>query len=306
MKIKKIMIVLGMLASIGMILAACGSGSSDGDQAAEGNKQITVSSKNFTENVILAHMMADLIEAKTDIKVTRTVNLGGSNVVWNALKKGEVQLYPDYTGTIVANYYQEETRTSEESLNKTRELLKEDGLAFLEPFGINNTYTLAVTKETAEQYNLKTFSDLAKVSDDMVLGVEFEFLDRDDGYPGIQKLYDMNFKDSKGMDHGIMYQAIEKGETDVTNAYATDAQIIVHNLVILEDDKEFFPPYDGGPVIRQDTLNQYPELEEVLNLLKGQITEPEMQELNAQVDVEGLKEDDVARNFLVKKGLIDG
>ena len=103
-----------------------------------------------------------------------------------------------------------------------------------------------------------------------------------------------------------MYQAIEKGETDVTNAYATDAQIIVHNLVILEDDKEFFPPYDGGPVMRQDTLDQYPELEDVLNLLKGQITDAEKQDLHAQVDMEGLKEDDGARDYLVKKGLIEG
>ncbi|MDN8591712.1 glycine betaine ABC transporter substrate-binding protein [Paenibacillus sp. 11B] len=301
---KKTGLIFALLASVGIILAACGGGKS-GESGAASDKQITVSSKNFTENVIIAHMMADLIEAKTDIKVKRTVNLGGSNVVWNALKNDEVQLYPDYTGTIVANYYQEETGTSEESLARARELIKPEGLAFLEPFGINNTYTLAVTKETADKYKLKTLSDLAKVSDDMVLGVEFEFLDREDGYPGIQKLYGMNFKESKGMDHGIMYRAIEKGETDVTNAYATDAQIKVHDLVILEDDKEFFPPYDGGPVIRQDTLDQYPELEEVLNLLKGQITETEMQELNAQVDVEGLKEDDVAHDFLVKKGLIE-
>ncbi|GAB6926132.1 glycine betaine ABC transporter substrate-binding protein [Paenibacillus sp. JCM 10914] len=305
MNIKKLMVVFGLVASIGMVLSACGGGSGDGGNSAEGSKEITVSSKNFTENIILAHMMADLIEAKTDIKVTRTVNLGGSNVVWNALKNNEVQLFPDYTGTIVANYYQEETGTSEESLTRSRELMKEDGLAFLEPFGINNTYTLAVTQETAEKHNLKTFSDLAEVSDDMVLGVEFEFLDRDDGYPGIRELYGMNFKDSKGMDHGIMYQAIDNGETDVTNAYATDAQIAVHNLVILEDDKQFFPPYDGGPVIRQDTLDQYPELEEVLNLLGGQLTEADMQELNAQVDVEGLREDSVARDFLVQKGLIE-
>lgn len=301
---KKTGLIFALLASVSIILAACGGGKS-GESGAASDKQITVSSKNFTENVIIAHMMADLIEAKTDIKVKRTVNLGGSNVVWNALKNDEVQLYPDYTGTIVANYYQEETGTSEESLARARELIKQEGLSFLEPFGINNTYTLAVTKETADKYKLKTLSDLAEVSDDMVLGVEFEFLDREDGYPGIQKLYGMNFKESKGMDHGIMYRAIEKGETDVTNAYATDAQIKVHDLVILEDDKEFFPPYDGGPVIRQDTLDQYPELEEVLNLLKGQITETEMQELNAQVDVEGLKEDDVAHDFLVKKGLIE-
>ncbi|MGG6313377.1 glycine betaine ABC transporter substrate-binding protein [Paenibacillus macerans] len=295
--------MLGMLVSLALLLAACGG--NDGSAQAGSGKEITIGSKNFTENVLLAHMMADLIEAKTDIKVKRTMNLGGSNVVWNALKNNEVQLYPDYTGTIVANYYQEETSTSEDTLTKTKELVQQDGLMFLEPFGINNTYTLAVTQDTAEQYNLKTFSDLAKVSQDMVLGVEFEFLDRDDGYPGIQKLYNMNFKDAKGMDHGIMYQAIEDGETDVTNAYATDAQIKAHNLVILEDDKEFFPPYDAGPVIRQDTLEQYPELTEVLNALQGQMTEEEMQRLNAEVDLEGLKEDEVARDFLAEKGLLE-
>ncbi|WP_068785812.1 glycine betaine ABC transporter substrate-binding protein [Paenibacillus phocaensis] len=294
--------VLGTLVSLALLLAACGSSGSAGSGS---GKEITIGSKNFTENVLLAHMMADLIEAKSDIKVKRTMNLGGSNVVWNALKNNEVQLYPDYTGTIVANYYQEQTGNSDETLEKTKELVKQDHLAFLEPFGINNTYTLAVTRETADKYNLKTFSDLAKVSQDMVLGVEFEFLDRDDGYPGIQKLYSMNFKDTKGMDHGIMYQAIEDGETDVTNAYATDAQIKVHNLVILEDDKEFFPPYDAGPVVRQDTLEQFPELTEILNALQGQLTEEEMQELNAQVDLEGLREDEVAHDFLVRKGLIE-
>lgn len=299
MKIKKLAVMLCTLTSFALLLAACG-----GTNESSG-KEITISSKNFTENVLLAHMMADLIEANTDIKVNRKMNLGGSNVVWQALQNDEIQLYPDYTGTIVANYYLEKTGNSEETLQKAKELVKEDGLALMEPIGINNTYTLAVTQATADEFNLKTFSDLAKVSQDMVLGVEFEFLDRDDGYPGLQKLYNMNFKDAKGMDHGIMYQAIEDGETDVTNAYATDAQIKVHNLVILEDDKEFFPPYDGVALIRQDTLDQYPELEEVLNLLAGQITNEEMQGLNAKVDVDGLKEEDVAHDFLVEKGLIE-
>jgi len=288
------------------LLAGCGGGAGNNEAAAGKGGEITIGSKNFTENVLLAHMMADLIEDKTDIAVKRQVNLGGSNVAWTALENNDIQLYPDYTGTIVANYYQEKTGTSEESLAKTRELVKEDGLAFLEPFGINNTYTLAVSQKTAETYNLKTFSDLAKVSGDMVLGVEFEFLDREDGYPGIKKLYGMNFKQTKGMDHGIMYRSIEEGESDVTNAYATDAQIKVHNLVILEDDKQFFPPYDAGPVIRQDTLDQYPELEGILNQLSGLITEEEMQQMNAEVDVDALKEEDVARDFLIKKGLIEG
>jgi osmoprotectant transport system substrate-binding protein len=304
MKIPKLM--TGVLTTIlmGTLLAGCGGGNNN---AAAGNSgEITIGSKNFTENVLLAHMMADLIEDKTDIKVKRQVNLGGSNVAWSALENNNIQLYPDYTGTVVANYYQEETGNSEESLTKTRELLEKDGLAFLDPFGINNTYTLAVSRETAEKYNLKTFSDLAKVSGEMVLGVEFEFLDREDGYPGVQKLYGMDFKQSKGMDHGIMYRSIEDGETDVTNAYATDAQIKVHDLVILQDDKEFFPPYDAGPIVRQDTLDKYPELEGILNQLSGQISDEEMQQLNAEVDVDALKEEDVARNFLIKKGLIEG
>lgn len=305
---KKMMVGLLTIALVAMLLAACGGGvnTSSGDDSAARAGEITVGSKNFTENMLLALMMAELIEAKTDIKVKRQVNLGGSNVAWSALKNDEIQLYPEYTGTVVANYYQEETGNSAESLAKTRELLREDDLVFLEPFGINNTYTLAVTRETAEQHNLQTFSDLAKVSEDMVLGVEFEFLDRDDGFPGIQKLYGMNFKQQKGMDHGIMYQSIANGETDVTNAYATDAQIQVHNLVILQDDKEFFPPYDGGPIIRQDTLEKYPELEEVLNQMSGLISDEEMQKLNADIDVEGLKEEEVARQFLIEKDLIEG
>ncbi|HBS46172.1 MAG TPA: glycine/betaine ABC transporter substrate-binding protein [Paenibacillus sp.] len=304
MKIPKLMTGVLTTVLMGTLLAGCGGGNNN---AAAGNSgEITIGSKNFTENVLLAHMMADLIEDKTDIKVKRQMNLGGSNVAWSALENNNIQLYPDYTGTIVANYYQEKTGNSEESLAKTRELLEKDGLAFLDPFGKNNTYTLAVSRETAEKYNLKTFSDLAKVSGEMVLGVEFEFLDREDGYPGIQKLYGMDFKQSKGMDHGIMYRSIDDGETDVTNAYATDAQIKVHDLVILQDDKEFFPPYDAGPIIRQETLDKYPELEGILNQLNGQISDEEMQQLNAEVDVDALKEEDVARNFLIKKGLIEG
>lgn len=298
---------VGLLAVVlmTMLLSACG-GETNKDSGAGNAGEITIGSKNFTENMLLALMMAELIEAKTNIKVKRQVNLGGSNVAWSALKNGEIQLYPEYTGTVVANYYQEETGNSAESLAKTRELLADDELIFLEPFGINNTYTLAVTRETAERHNLETFSDLSKVSEDMILGVEFEFLDRDDGFPGIQKLYGMKFKQQKGMDHGIMYQSIASGETDVTNAYATDAQIKVHDLVILRDDKEFFPPYDAGPVIRKATLEQYPELEEVLNLMSGLISDEEMQKLNADVDVEGLKEEEVARQFLIEKGLIEG
>ncbi len=286
-------------------LAGCtgGTGNENGGDAAGGGT-IAVGSKDFTENIILAHMMADLIEAKTDLTVERKVNLGGSNVALKALQNNDIQMYPDYTGTIVANYYQAETGNAEETLQNAIELTAQDGFKLLEPFGMNNTFTLAVTRETAEEYDLQTFSDLAAVSEGLVLGCEFEFQDRADGYPGLQEVYGMNFQDVKGMNHGIKYRSITEDEVDAIDAYATDGQIATFDLVILEDDKEFFAPYDGLPMVRQDVLDQHPEIEEVLNLLAGLIDDTTMQGLNAKVDEEGLKTEDVAREFLVSQGLI--
>ncbi|MNP10581.1 Glycine betaine/carnitine/choline-binding protein OpuCC precursor [compost metagenome] len=290
-------LVLGLLAVLVVVLAGCNSGK-------ESKEAITIGSKNFTENILLAHMMADLIEKHTDLAVERKVNLGGSDIAWKALQSDDIQLYPDYTGTIVANYYQEDTGTAEETLNKTTELLKKNHILFPANFGFNNTYTLAVTKQTADKYNLTTFSDLAKVSDELVLGSEFEFIDRPDGYPGLEETYGMKFKEVKGMDRGILYRSMESDQIDVINAYSTEGQIKVHDLVILEDDQGFFPPYHAGAVIREDALAAHPELQSALKKLEGVLNEEMMQELNAQVDSEGLKAEKVAHDFLVEQGLI--
>ncbi|CAM2916700.1 glycine betaine ABC transporter substrate-binding protein [Paenibacillus sediminis] len=292
-------IAMTLAAVLFVLLTGCGS-------SKEGSKgTITIGSKNFTENIILAHMMADVIEHDTDLKVVRKVNLGGSNVAWKALLNNDIQMYPDYTGTITSNYYQEKTGTSEETLNKTKELLKRDKLEFVNKFGFNNTYTLAVSKETADKYQLKTFSDLVKVSKDLSLGCEFEFKDRPDGYLGLQKDYGMNFKDVIGMDHGIMYRSLTDKKVDVIDAFSTDGQIKINNLVILKDDKASFPPYDAGSLVREDVLTKYPEIKTALQKLEGVITEADMQELNAKVDSEGLKEETVAHDFLKEKGLLD-
>jgi len=297
----KKMRILVLLLAVALVISLNGCGR---DGTAKG-ETITIGSKDFTENIILAHIMAELLEAKTDLTIVRKVNLGGSNVALKALQNNDIQLYPDYTGTIVANYYQEETGTSEETLEKAMRLTEQDGFKLLKPFGMNNTYTLAVTRETAEKYNLKTFSDLAKVSGNLVLGCEFEFQDRPDGYPGLQQVYGMRFKDVKGMSHGIKYRSISEGEVDVVDAYATDGQLKVFDLVILEDDEGFFPPYDGLPIVRQDALDKHPEIEEVLNQLAGLIDDETMQELNSKVDSEGQKAEVVARDFLIAKGLIE-
>lgn len=302
MKPVRTLSVLGMslLLALVMVLGGCGGG----DRNSGSGGKLTVGSKNFTENILVAHMMAILIEENTDIQVERKVNLGGSNVAWQALLNNDIQLYLDYTGTIVANYYQEETGTAEETLARAKELVQQDNLKFLEPWGFNNTYTLAVTQELAEQYGLETYSDLAKVSDQLVIGSEFEFLDRPDGLPGLKEVYGMTFKDERGMDHGLRYTSIAEGKVDVIDAFATDGMLVVHNLKILQDDKEFFPPYHGAPVVRQDALEKYPEIEGLLNELAGKIDDVTMQKLNAKVDAEGLKEDDVAREFLLEIGLI--
>lgn len=293
----KKMLVTGL--SLMLVIVAVGCSEKSG-----GSGKITIGSKNFTENILLAHMLADVIEDQTDIKVVRKVNLGGSNVAWKGLETNEIQLYPEYTGTIVANYYQEKTGTADETYKMAQELLKKDSLRFDSKFGFNNTYTLAVTQETADKYQLKTFSDLAKVADKLVLGCEFEFKDRPDGYPGLQELYKMKFKEVKGMDHGIMYRSLTDRSVDVIDAYSTDGQIVANKLVILEDDLQFFPPYHGGPLVRQDTLDQFPELEAALKVLDGKIDEAAMQALNAKVDMEGLKAETVSKDYLKEIGII--
>lgn len=265
---------------------------------------LIIGSRNNTESIILSNLMGQLIEEKTDINVTYKENLGGSNVVWTAMLNGKIDVIPDYTGTIVINYYQETTGNADETLAKTKDLVSADGITALESFGFNNTYTLALDEAEAESLGVKTFSDFAKVSDDFILGAVFEFIDRPDGLPGFQKEYDLQFKDVKGMDHGIMYRSINAKEVDVINSYTTDGQLQMYNLRVLEDDKGYFPPYHALPLVRTEVLEQYPEIGEALLELAGKIDETAMQEMNAKVDNEGQMVELVAKEFLQEAGFI--
>lgn len=265
---------------------------------------LIIGSRNNTESIILSNLMGQLIEEKTGINVTYKENLGGSNVVWTAMLNGKIDVIPDYTGTIVINYYQETTGNADETLAKTKELVLADDITALESFGFNNTYTLALDEAEAESLGVTTFSDFAKVSDDFILGAVFEFIDRPDGLPGFQKEYDLQFKDVKGMDHGIMYRSINAKEVDVINSYTTDGQLQMYNLRVLEDDKGYFPPYHALPLVRTEVLEQYPEIGEVLLELSGKIDETAMQEMNAKVDNEGQMVELVAKEFLQEAGFI--
>jgi len=307
--LKKSFVII-IIAALSIVALAAGCGSSGGGSQNTGSDTIVVGSKNFTEQIIVGNMVADLIEANTDLNVVRKMNLGGTSVCFEALKKGSaengIDAYVDYTGTGLVDILGEEPTTdSDKAYNTVKQDFKDKwDLVWLEPWGFNNTYTLAVKEDFAAKNNLKTFSDLAKISDQLVLGASMEFLERKDGYPGLKDVYGFNFKDTKSMDIGIRYTAIDNDEIQVMDPFATDGLLISHHLKILEDDKNFFPPYYAAPVIRGDVLEKHPELEDILNKLAGQISDEEMQQLNYQVDGEGEDAAKVAEAFLEEKGLI--
>ncbi|QOX64452.1 glycine/betaine ABC transporter substrate-binding protein [Anoxybacterium hadale] len=272
-----------------------------------GEDKIVIGSKDFGENIVLGEMFAQLIEKNTDLKVTRKLNMGGTFVCFEAIKKGDIDIYPEYTGTgLTAQLKMDVVGDPDEAYRiVSEEFDKQYEITWLKPLGFNNTYTLAVTNEVYEQYGIETYSDLAKISDNLVFGAEHEFFDRQDGYDGLVAFYDMTFKgDPKKMNTALKYQAIGNGDMDVTDAFATDGPIKQYNLKVLEDDKGFFPPYYAAPIVRNETLEKYPELSELFDRLSGLLDDATMTELNYLIDVEGKDVEVVARDFLTEQGLI--
>ncbi|WP_274648591.1 glycine betaine ABC transporter substrate-binding protein [Paenibacillus humicola] len=293
-----------LVAIVAVVAAGCGgSGSGSGSSG-----KIVVGSKNFTESIVLGEMLKQLIEAKTDLKVEHKSNLGATDITYKAITQGDIDLYAEYDGTIYSSYLKITDPVSDP--RKVYDLVNgrlqdELKLKLTKPLGFNNTFTLAVPQAVADKYHLQTYSDLAKVAGELTLGVDHEFMNRQpDGWKGLQERYGFKFKDVKAMDSGLRYTSINQNQIQVTNAFATDGQLKSNNMVILKDDKFFFPPYNAAPIVRMDTLEKYPELEDALNALAGQITDPEMQEMNYLVDDKGESEEKVAKDFLTKKGLI--
>jgi osmoprotectant transport system substrate-binding protein len=268
---------------------------------------ITVASKDFSENILLGELMAQLIEAKTDLKVSRKLNLGGTFVNFNAIKNNQIDVYPEYTGTaLTAELEMDVINDPEESYRVvSTEMAERWDIIWLEPFGFNNTYTLAVTAEIQQKYDLKTYSDLIPIAGELVFGAEHEFFDRQDGFDGLVAHYGLEFKgEPMKFNTSLKYQAIGKGDMDITDAFSTDGPIKQYDLKILEDDLSFFPPYHAAPVIRKEILDKYPEVGEALNLLAGKIDDATMTELNYLVDVQGDSVEEVAANFLASLDLV--
>lgn len=274
-----------------------------------GQKSITIGSKQYTENILVAEMLAQLVEAKTDIKVERKLNLGGTSVIFPAMQKGDVDAYVEYTGTAYLEILKNDTvgsLTSQEIYDKVKQAFTEQfQMTWMEPIGMNNTYALAVTRKFAEENNLKTITDLAPLSANLKFGANHLFYTRlNDGYDKTVETYGLNFKDPLKLDTSVLYDAIVSGDLDIMVVYSTDGKLRELDLVVLEDDKHVYPPYFGAPMIRDDTLKEHPELQEVLSTLSGQIDDVTMQDLNYQVDGKGRSVEEVAAEFLKSKGFI--
>ncbi len=264
---------------------------------------IKIGSKRFPESQLLAEIMSLMIENNTGLQVDRKFGLGGTLICFEALKSNNIDMYPEYTGTGLTAILKEELNglDTEQVYKKVSDDFKKNfAQIWLQPFGFNNTYALAISKK----FDIKTISDLKPVLDKLHVALSHEFINRSDGYEGLVKHYGFSFPDMVGMEHGLVYKAIEGGKIDLTDAYSTDGNLIRYNLALLEDDKKFFPPYYAAPVVRQEILKKYPEVEKVLNQLHNQITNEEIIKLNYKVEVQGEGYENVARQFLIDKKFI--
>jgi glycine betaine/choline ABC-type transport system substrate-binding protein len=303
-------------ASAGIALTALG-GPSRGF-AQDGDKPtMKIGSKSYTEQNIMGEALALLLEG-AGYQAERNLNLGGTAIAHEALVSGDIDTYVEYTGTgLVAilgmDTPEDEDQTStpeagvgmDPAYNAVAERYPEEfNVQWLKPWGFNNTYGLAVLPETAEKYNLKTFSDLEDVAGELTLGTDQEFPIREDGLPAFEQEYGFSFGDVISGDIGLMYSALINGEVDVLNSYATDGRIPEYDLVLLEDDRNFFPPYYAAPIVRLDVLDANPDLIDILNQPAGKIDNLKMAEINNLVDGKGVEPRDAAQQLLEDIGVL--
>lgn len=277
--------------------------------AACGKKEqgtIKIASKPMTEQYVLTEILGQLIEHDLGVKTEITKGVGGGTTnIQPALLKGDFDLYPEYTGTgwltVLKQEQENDPNVLYENLQKG---YGELGLHWSGLYGFQNSYVLAVRREAAEEYQIATFTDLAKVSDKLVFGGNPDYMEREDGFNYLADSYGFNFKDVKDIDIALKYTAMADKQIDVTNAYTTDAQLSAADVKLLEDDQHIFATYYGGTVVRQDTLKKYPKLNDTLEKLTGLISDDEMRAMNYAVEVEQKDEKEVAREFLTNKGLL--
>ncbi|MFD1471936.1 ABC transporter permease/substrate-binding protein [Companilactobacillus mishanensis] len=269
---------------------------------------ITIAGKMGSEPEILINMYKDLIqEENPKQKVEIKPNFGTTNFLYKALKSGQIDVYPEFTGTVmeslvkVQNYGHNPDKIYKQGKSM---LKKQDNLDYLSPMEYQNGYALVVTKEFAKKYNLKTIQDLAAVQDQVKAGFDIDFYNQKDGYQGIKKAYNLDFGNVNTMQPSIRYKAIANGKVNLVDGYTTDPQVQKYHLVVLKDNKSFFPPYQGAPLVTDKAIKEHPGLKKALNKLSGKISVKDMQKMNYQVTFQHKKAKTVAHDYLDKHNLI--
>ena len=271
-----------------------------------GHRGIVVGSKNFTEQAVLGEILAQHIEKKTGLPVERRFYLAGSYICHQALLADRIDIYPEYTGTALTAILKEKpSGLSAEVYQRVKEdYRRRFNVEVTESLGFNNSFALVIRGEDARRLNLRTISDLSRQAPQWRMGVGYEFLERPDGFAGLAKTYNLHFAESpRVMDLGLLYRALGEKQVDVVVGSSTDGLIQARGLVVLEDDKHYFPPYDAVPLVRQQTLARYPALRDGLAELGGKISEEDMRRLNYAVDGEHQDLKQLVAEFLRQKGL---
>lgn len=302
--LKKIVIVIGTL------LIMFGGYTITSKLLAQRTQTITIAGKMGGEPEILINMYKDLIEADSpNVNVELKPNFGGTSFLFKALNSGKVDIYPEFTGTVMQSLVQTPDKVShnpQKSYQEAKRLLqKQFGLSYLKPMKYENNYALAVRSDEAKKYKLSTLSDLTKASDQLTAAFDPDFYQQSDGYPGLKMTYGIEFLSVKTMEPALRYQALADRKIDVTDAYTTDPQLRQYKLTTLKDDHGFFPSYQGAPLMKTSFAKKNPQIVKSLNQLADKISTTEMQEMNYQVSVKHRKAAVVAKEYLIKHKLID-
>ena len=310
---KLIRAVPALLTGLALLLVvSCGNvGGTDSSASGGSGPTITVGSKNFTEQYILGNMYVQALDANGFNGVAK-LDLGSEKIADKALQNGQIDLYPEYTGTSLVSllpYKGAYPDTPEATYQAAKKLYAKRNPAdtMLTPAPFNDTYGIFVRKQVAENNDLKTLTDLAEASSDLTFVSFSEFQNRSDGFPNMKKNYpEIDFKEIKIVNSlGLRYQGVEQSEGDVGVGFTTEAQLNSPSLVVMKDTKKIFPFYYPAPVVRSDVLKKYPKIEKVLNSVSKELDVETMRELNGKVDLDQEDPEDVAKEFLQKKGLVD-
>jgi osmoprotectant transport system substrate-binding protein len=267
---------------------------------------LTVGSKNFTEQLVLGELLAQCLEGVCGQAVQRRFYLAGTYICQQALLAGRIDMYVEYTGTALAAILKEQPSGDSQSVYRQvkEQYLRKFGLDVMPPLGFNNSFAMVMRGDDARRLQVATLSQLAKAAADLRLGVGYEFLERQDGYKGLVKTYDLKFAEApRVMDLGLLYRALQNRSVDVVAGNNTDGLIAALGLVVLEDDKHYFPPYDAVPIIRPQVFQECPQARPAFERLGNHITAENMRKMNYAVDREKRDAAEVARQFLQLQGL---